>query len=851
MLIILNIGEMENLTPAMKQYMKIKKENQDCLVLFRMGDFYETFYDDAILAAKVLNITLTKRGKGEKQAPLAGIPYHALNTYLPKLLKNNIKVAIVEQIEDPKKAIGLVKRDLVRIITPGTIIEEDFLENNENNYLASIYNDSISYVDISTGDFFVSQIKNEEKLINELIKLKPSEIIYSSNEDEILIKKIKNLNFFLTKREFYNFFYDNALEILKEHFNYNFNINNENMICCSGGLIQYLKETQKTNLSYINKIKKYELSKYLIIDPSTQRNLELFNNILDNSKNGSLIEILNLTVTSTGKRELKKWIQRPLINIDKINDRLDAVEQLKDDVLLRSELKEILKNIYDIERLISKVSFGNANPKDLISLKISLQQIPDIKTILETKSGLLKELVNFPDVNDVINLLEKSIKDEPNTSLREGNFIKTNFNKELDELYLIKKNGTKFIRELELKEIEKTNIRSLKIKFNKIFGYFIEVTKKNIYLVPENYIRKQTQVNCERYITEELKNFEEKILSAEEKINDLEFNLFLEIIKAVNEKTKEIQEIAKKLSKLDVISSLAEVAYNNNYIKPKMNENFNLEIIEGRHPVIEQNIDNFIPNNCFFNENQKMMIITGPNMSGKSSYMRQNALIVLMSHIGSFVPAKCANISIVDRIFTRVGAYDDLAHGQSTFMVEMAETANILNNATSKSLIILDEIGRGTSTFDGVSIAWSVAEYINSKIKAKTMFATHYHVLNTLEKTYPHINNYNIAVFEEKNNIVFLHKIIEGSTDKSYGIHVAQLAGIPNEVVQRAKDIQRMLEGKDTMQKDIDNNHYNNNNNNNNIDEKKEKNHKIKKFKSLNDIKKEQKTLFEMAGKWV
>lgn len=840
---------MENLTPAMKQYMRIKKENPDCLILFRMGDFYETFYDDAIHAAKVLNITLTKRGKGEKQAPLAGIPYHALNTYLPKLLKQNIKVAIVEQIEDPKKAVGLVKRDLIRIITPGTIIEEDFLDSGENNYLLCISNFSLAYLDISTGDFNVTDTLNEDKLMNELIKLKPSEILISTNEKKDLINKIKKL-FYVTELPVHYFYFDNAQETLNNHFKNikieNLNdikhINKKSMVECSGALIQYIIETQKTNLTYINSIRYYDLSEYMIIDANTQRNLELTNNILENNKEGTLLNVLDKTITSSGRRELKKWILRPLIKINDINKRLDAIEQIKDDLLLRAELRETLKNLYDIERLISKVSYGNANPKDVLSLNISLKQVPLVKTILESKTGLLKELSNLHNLNDLTNLLDEAIKEEPNVSVREGNIIKTSFNKELEELYKIKNHGTRFIRNLEDEEIKKTGIKSLKIKYNKIFGFFIEVTKKNIDLVPENYIRKQTQVNCERYITQELKEIEEKILTAEEKINELEYNLFISILKKIDEKTKEIQDIAKKLSKIDVICSLSEIAYQYNYCKPNLHNNYEYEIIQGRHPVVELNNDNFVPNDCILNKKNNMMIITGPNMAGKSTYMRQNALIILMAHIGSFVPAKNANIGLTDRIFTRVGAYDDLSHGQSTFMVEMNETANILINATEKSFIILDEIGRGTSTFDGVSIAWSVAEYINEKIKCKTLFATHYHVLNSLKETLNGINNYNVAVLEENNQIVFLHKIIEGSTNKSYGIYVAELAGIPKEVIKRAKNIQKMLEGKDDMEKNI-----NNNNNENNKNNKKNNNNKNKLIK---EMQKEQKTLFEMAGKW-
>ncbi|MGM5485202.1 MAG: DNA mismatch repair protein MutS [Nanobdellota archaeon] len=785
---------MGNITPAMKQYMKVKKDNPDCLVLFRMGDFYETFYDDAKKAAEILDITLTARGRGENKAPLAGIPYHSLNSHLSKLLKNDVKVAIVEQTEDPKKAKKVVKRDLIRIITPGTIVEEDFLESSENNYLVSLSRGEkigLSYVDISTGEFRATLIENEQKLQDELLKLKPSEIILPSNDGKEGLEK-----FYTTERPVHEFFYDNAREKLEERFPAELD---KKITESAGALLYYLEETQKKTLDYIEKPREYDLSGYMKIDPSTEKNLELTRNIIDNTRKSTLLSVLDRTKTSGGKRELKKRIQRPLISEKEIRKRLDAVEEMKEDALFRSELRDTLSYMHDIERLISKVSFGNANPKDLVALRQSLGCVPSIKDMLKDTS--LNEL-EFPDVSDTYSLLEKAVKDEPNTTVREGNIIREGYNDELDELHKIRKDGKKYIADIEKKEIERTGIRSLKVRYNKVFGYFIEVTKANLNFVPEDYIRKQTQVNSERFITDELKKLEEKIVTAEEKINELEFNLFSELLEKIAEKAKDIQTIAKSLAKTDVTASLAETAFRNNYIKPAVSEVFDTEIREGRHPVIEEFQEEFIANDCAFSKENKLMIITGPNMAGKSTYMRQNALIILMAQMGCFVPAKKAEIGIVDRIFSRVGAYDDLTHGQSTFMVEMTETANILRNATERSFIILDEIGRGTSTFDGVAIAWSVAEEIQN-IGAKAMFATHYHVLNRMEEKYTKIKNYNIAVMEKDNRIIFLRKIKEGATDKSYGIHVAELAGVPKKVIERAEEIQADLEKEDKMEQKI------------------------------------------------
>ncbi len=798
------------LTPGMRQYMEIKNQNPDAICLFRMGDFYETFYEDAKTVARELNIVLTARGKGETRAPLAGIPYHALEQYLAKLIRKGYKVAIVEQLEDPKKAKGLVKRGLVRIVTPGTIIEDCLLDEKNNNYIFSIIKDKdifgIAIADISTGEFLTSKAESMDKVISELNRFRPSEcIIPLSQEDSDWAKSISQLGTIISGYDDRHYWDEKSKETIKEHFNVinleGFGIaNEEEMISASGALISYLIETQKTSLSHINKIKKFNDSEFMVLDASTQRNLELMSNIRENSLRGTLISILDKTKTPMGSRLMKKWLLRPLIEIKDIKKRQEAVEELFDDRIKQEDIRENLRQILDIERLISRISYGSANARDLNALQRSLSFIPQIKRIIaESSSEILKNIANMDGLDNIHDIINKSIEDDPPLSLREGNLIKAEYDEELKKLKDITKNGKNYIASLEEKEQEKTGIKSLKIKYNRVFGYFIEVTKSNLHLVPQEYIRKQTQANCERYITDELKKQEELILGAEEKLHILEYNIFQAIIKQIAEQTSKIQQTAQSIAELDVIVNLAKIAADNNYTKPFINEEGNIHIIDSRHPVLETLEDIYIPNDISIDTGNFIQIITGPNMAGKSSYMRQAALIIIMAQIGSFIPAAKASICTVDRIFTRVGAYDDLTMGQSTFMVEMTETANILNNATSKSFIVLDEIGRGTSTYDGVSLAWAIAEYIHDNIKAKTLFATHYHQMNKLAEKLEGIRNYNIAVKEKDDKIIFLRKIIEGSTDKSYGIQVAKLAGVPVGVIDRSKIIMTRLEMEDEI----------------------------------------------------
>jgi len=794
----------------MKQYMDIKNQYPDTLCLFRMGDFYETFYEDAKLAAKTLNITLTARGKGDARAPLAGIPYHALDNYLKKLVDAGIKVTIVEQLEDPKLAKGVVKRGVIRIVTPGTIIEDNMLSEKNNNFLMSIARENekygISIVDVSTGHFSCTKASNWDKSLNEVSKFNPKECIMpTSMEDSDEWNNLKQLGIFMNTHDDRHFWKGNAYSYLIDHFKVNslkgFGIEGKDLcIGSAGALMNYITETQKNALEYITNIKHFTSSEYMILDSATIRNLEITKNIVDNSTKGTLLEVLDKTKTSLGARLLSQWIKQPLINTEKIEKRQNATEELKHNVILQKSLQQLLSNIADIERLFSRISYGNANPRDLIALSSSLKQIPNIKKELATaKPDILAKISRIPSLEDVQKLIENSIKEEPAVTIREGNIIKQGYNEELDKLISIKTNGKKFIADLEEQERSKTGIKSLKIKFNKVFGYYIEVTKPNLHLVPENYIRKQTQVNSERFFTDELKEQESLILGSEEKINDIEYELFIDILKKITSFTTDIQSAAKKIAVLDVLVSFAAVAAENNYTKPTIDESNIILIKDSRHPVLEKIEEMFVPNNVLLDSTNKLMIITGPNMAGKSTYMRQIALCVLMAQIGSFIPASSAVIGVVDRIFTRVGAYDDLTHGQSTFMVEMNETANILNNATDRSLIILDEIGRGTSTYDGLSIAWSVAEYIHENIKAKTIFATHYHQLNKLADHFKAIKNFSIAVKEKQDTIVFLRKIVEGGTDKSYGIHVARLAGLPEEVINRSKVIMNQLEMEDEI----------------------------------------------------
>ncbi len=814
------------MTPMMQQYMNLKEEHNDCLMLFRLGDFYELFYEDAEIASRELEITLTARG-GEDKVPMCGVPHHAASSYIDKLVSKGYKVAICEQIENPAEAKGIVKRDVVRIITPGTLIDTNLLEDKKNNYLASLYISSkgygLTYIDISTGEFSCTQVLDQNKLIDEITKIMPNEIIYYCEEDSyseeqgnIIGSIIKVINVYTYKCDPWIFEKTYSSNQIKEHFNImaleGLGFNNEHLgIQSTGGLLHYLKTTQKRVLSHINKVNIYDLSEKMTLDISTRRNLELTETIRGKNKKGSLLWILDKTLTAMGGRMIRRWIEEPLLDYNCINERLNAVEILKDDILLRKELGEYLKQIYDLERLAGKIAFGSANPRDLIALKRSISFLPTIKelfnqefsnenfTDLGHKSLLGKILSNIDPLEDVENIIENSILEEPSLTLKEGGIIKEGYNHELDDLQKISKEGKLWIAEMELGEKNKTNIKSLKIGYNKVFGYYIEVSKTNVHLVPDTYIRKQTLANCERYITPELKEIESKVLGAEDKIINIEYELFIEVRNMLLSQIKRIQVTANAIAELDVLYSFAEVAEENDYTKPIVNNSEVIHIEEGRHPVVERVLKNeiFVPNDVFMDtKDEQLLLVTGPNMAGKSTYMRQVALIVLMAQIGSFVPAESASIGIVDRIFTRVGANDDLAQGQSTFMVEMSEMANIINTASKKSLLVIDEIGRGTSTFDGLSIAWSVAEYICNFINARTLFSTHYHELTKLSETYKGIVNYKVSVTEDGHDIIFLHKVLEGSADRSYGIQVARLAGLPLDIINRASTILGTLESE-------------------------------------------------------
>ena len=793
---------MSKLTPAMKQYMDIKNKHPDCILLFRMGDFYELFFEDARVASGVLGITLTKRGHlNETEIPLAGIPYHSIEPYLAKLIKAGYKVAICEQLEDPKQAKGVVKRGVTRIVTPGTVMEDRLLDGSCNNYLACIQSDGnnigMAVVDITTGEFLTYGF-SRRRIFDELFRFSPSEIVLPSSAKGLF----EELNgyFFLTEHDDRHFLYEQARDILKEHFGVEslagFGIdNNKLLINCCGGLLSYIKQTQKTSLDFINSIKRFNYKDYMQLDLYTKKNLELVQNITDGGVSGSLLSVVDKTKTPLGKRLIRKWIIQPLIRPEEINYRLDGVEELTNNLLKREELKEILRGINDIERLVSKISYGNSNARDVISLKNSLKKVPKIRNLLSNfESAILCDKREIKSFEGLVESIENALVEEPPVSVRDGGFIRDGFNKELDELREISTNSKKIIQQMEAKEKEKTNIKSLKIRYNKVFGYYIEVTKTQLSSVPDSYIRKQTMANAERFITEELKELETKIISAEERIKELEYELFEGIVEGIKKHTLDIQKTSLCIGVIDVLQSFADVSAKQDYIKPVIDSKYSFEVKEGRHPVIERLTDDFITNDTHMDEDSRTFIITGPNMSGKSTYMRQNALIIIMAQMGCFVSAKKAKIGVVDRVFTRVGASDDISTGQSTFMMEMTQTAFILNNATQRSFIILDEIGRGTSTFDGMALAWSVAEHITKKIKCKTLFATHYHTLNDLAKELKEVKNLHIAVVEEEDKVIFLHKIKEGGTDKSYGVHVAKLAGVPEDVVERAKKMQLKLE---------------------------------------------------------
>ena len=798
------------LTPMMRQYFEIKENYKDCILFFRLGDFYEMFFEDAETAARELELVLTGRDCGlEKRAPMCGIPFHASNSYIGRLVAKGYKVAICEQVEDPKFAKGIVKRDVIKVITPGTYTDSSFVEETKKNYIMTIYADlernrcSLAITDISTGDFLATEGELEKGVIlDEISKFNPKEIILLDSLDQELIKDITLTTPALISRKPIEYFEENFEEVLNNQFGEKSNSLSLMVKKSSNALVKYILDTQKISLTNINDIEVYSLVDFMTIDLSSRRNLELTENLREKSKKGSLLWVLDKTETSMGSRMLRRWIEEPLVNKEKITLRLNAVEELFNDLSLNDSLKEALHDIYDIERILGKISNKNANAKDLIALKTSIGKIPNVKGIIENcTSSLLKNYHhNLDDLRDIYDLLEKSIKEDPSLTLKDGDLIKDGFNGEIDELRLAKTNGKDWISSLENREREFTGIKSLKVGFNKVFGYYIEISKANYSSIPEGrYIRKQTLANAERFITPELKEIEEKLLGASEKLCSLEYDIFLDIRNEVENHIDRLKTTAKIIAELDCISNLAFVALENDFIKPEINEDGETKIENGRHPVVEKVIPKgeFIPNDTIINkDDNQLLIITGPNMAGKSTYMRQVAIITLMCQIGSFVPASKANISVVDKIFTRIGASDDLAGGKSTFMVEMWEVSNILKNATENSLVLLDEVGRGTSTYDGLSIAWSVIEYIckNKNLRCKTLFATHYHELTKLEGEIHGVRNYSVAVKEVDNNIIFLRKIIEGGADQSYGIEVAKLAGIPDEVINRAKEILETLE---------------------------------------------------------
>ena len=798
-----------DLSPMMQHYLQVKNEYPDCIIFYRLGDFYEMFFDDAKVVSKELELTLTGRACGlEERAPMCGVPFHAADTYLNRLVQKGYKVAICEQVEDPSTAKGMVKREVVRIATPGTNIDMQALDETKNNYIMcivySVEKYGIAISDVTTGDFFVTEVDSERKLIDEINKFSPSEIIcneafYMSGVDVNDMKE--RLHIAVTSLDAWYFGDDLAKETLLSHFKIHTleGLGLQDYDCgvlASGALLKYLYETQKNTLSNILAIHPYSIGKYMIIDSSSRRNLELVETLREKQKRGSLLWILDKTKTAMGARLLRSYVEQPLIEKAEILKRQDFISVLNKQEIIREELREYLNPIYDLERLITRITYQTANPRDLIAFRNSLEMLPAVAMLLNDLScELVTEIRDeLDDLQDLYHLLSEAIQEEPPISTRDGDIIKEGFNEEVDRLRAAKTEGKTWLAELEASEKEKTGIKNLRIKYNKVFGYYLEVTNSFKEMVPDYFIRKQTLTNAERYITPELKELEDTILGSEDRLTSLEYELFKAVRDHLAENVARIQRTAKAIAKIDVFASLALVASRNNYCKPKINESGILDIKNGRHPVVEKMITNdmFIDNDTYLNNsNNRIAIITGPNMAGKSTYMRQTALIVLMAQIGSFVPASSANIGIVDRIFTRVGASDDLASGQSTFMVEMNEVANILRNATSNSLLILDEIGRGTSTFDGLSIAWAVVEHIsNTKlIGAKTLFATHYHELTELEGKLSGVNNYCIAVKEKGDDIVFLRKIIKGGADKSYGIQVAKLAGLPDSVIERAKEI--------------------------------------------------------------
>ena len=815
---------MAEYSPMMQKYLETKEQYKDCILFYRLGDFYEMFFDDAITASRELELTLTGKDCGqEERAPMCGVPHHAAEIYVSRLIAKGYKVAICEQLEDPKKTKGIVKRGVIRVVTPGTLVDSNMLEERKNNYIMSIFKSGIyfgiSICDISTGEFYSAEIKdnyNFPMLLDEIARYTPSELVVNSMmadcKEEMGKIKERFENVYVTR--FNDKFFTSDLNNINLRFNIIDkdgrkveNIQELSLAVSSiNSLIEYIEETQKTSLDHINKIVVYQISKYMALDINARRNLEITEKMRDKSKKGTLLWVLDKTSTSMGGRLLRRWLNDPLIDVIEINKRLNAVKELKDDIMLRGDVTENLKKVYDIERLAGKMAYGNANARDMVTLKNSLYKLPEVKKVLANcKSDLLKELYKkLDELQDIYALIDKAIIDDPPMTIKDGGIIKLGYDEEIDKLKKAQTEGKNWLVQLEAEEKEKTGIKNLKIGFNKVFGYYIEVTKSFLKQVPDRFIRKQTLTNAERYITEELKNLENQILGAEEKVVTLEYDAFVEVREEISKNIIRLQTTSEVISTLDVLASFAEVAEDMNYCMPEVTTSGKIDIKNGRHPVIEKILGagSFVENDTYLDkEENRLAIITGPNMAGKSTYMRQVALITLMAQCGSFVPAESAKIGVVDKIFTRVGASDDLSMGQSTFMVEMMEVASILKEATPNSLIILDEIGRGTSTYDGLSIAWAVAEFIADKEKcgAKTLFATHYHELTELEDKLEGVKNYSIAVKEKGEDIIFLRKIVEGGTDESYGIHVARLAGVPKPVTQKANEILRSLERKNIL----------------------------------------------------
>ena len=808
---------MAGLSPMMAQYMETKKQYSDCILFYRLGDFYEMFFDDALTASKELEITLTGKECGlEERAPMCGVPYHAVDSYLSRLVQKGYKVAIAEQMEDPKLAKGLVKREVIRVVTPGTITSAQALDETKNNYLMGIVyladRMGVSVADITTGDFLVTEISTDRALFDEINKFSPAEVICNDafSMSGISLEDLKDRYHFTVSTLDSRFFQDESCrKVLREHFKVGslegLGLGDYDCgVIAAGAVLQYLYETQKSTLDHLTTIVPYATGNYMVLDSSTRRNLELLETMREKQKRGSLLWVLDKTRTAMGARLLRTWIEQPLIRKEEILKRQNAIEELNLNYISREELGEYLNPVYDLERLIGRISYKTANPRDLLAFRNSIAMVPHIKRLLgEFTSDALKELAEDLDpLDDLDDLITRAIVEEPPITVREGGMIKDGYNEEADRLRHAKTEGKTWLADLEARERDSTGIKNLKVKYNKVFGYYFEVTNSFKDLVPEYFIRKQTLTNAERYTTDELKNLEDVIMGAEDKLVSLEYDLFCEVRDAIAAEVVRIQKTARAIAAVDVFVSLSTVATRNNYVKPQINEKGTIQIKGGRHPVVEKMMrdDMFVANDTILdNSKNRISIITGPNMAGKSTYMRQTALIVLMAQIGSFVPADQANIGICDRIFTRVGASDDLASGQSTFMVEMTEVANILRNATKNSLLILDEIGRGTSTFDGLSIAWAVVEHISNTrlLGAKTLFATHYHELTELEGLMSGVTNYCIAVKEQGDDIVFLRKIVKGGADKSYGIQVAKLAGVPDSVINRAKELVEQLVDSD------------------------------------------------------